>query len=112
MFMIKLGNIKGSQFVEASVALPIIILTVLLLVRIFAFYLEILVTGIKEHEIVYDKWKTYEGKGVTKYSREVESKMMRGGILGFDLVRTLEVSTHFCNEDLLARSRYLINDKE
>lgn len=112
MFMIKLGNIKGSQFVEASVALPIIILTVLLLVRIFAFYLEILVTGIKEHEIVYDKWKTYEDKGVTKYSREVEIKMMRGGILGFDLVRTLEVSTHLCNEDLLARSRYLINDKE
>ena len=40
---------RGSQMVEAAISLPVIIITAMLLIRLFVFYLDILTTGIKEH---------------------------------------------------------------
>ena len=35
--------------IEAAISLPLIILTAMLLIRMFVFYLDILTTGIREH---------------------------------------------------------------
>ena len=35
--------------IEAAISLPLIILTAMLLIRMFVFYLDILTAGIKEH---------------------------------------------------------------
>ena len=35
--------------VEAAISLPLIIITAMLMIRLFVFYLDILTTGIKEH---------------------------------------------------------------
>ena len=35
---------------EAAISLPLVILTAMLMIRLFVFYLDILVTGIEEQE--------------------------------------------------------------
>jgi hypothetical protein len=42
-------NKRGSQMTEAAISLPLVILTAMLMIRLFVFYLDILVTGIEEH---------------------------------------------------------------
>lgn len=106
-FKTMLTNRRGSQFVEASVAVPIAILAVLLLVRIFVFYLEILNMGVKEHEKFFAEWDAY-GEGIYhKYEEKASVSMLGGGLLGIDLKNTLEIEANLYNEDKIVRSRII-----
>lgn len=90
--------------VEAAVALPVIILTVMLLVRLFTFYLEILSAGITEHMTALEAWDSYAGAGFRKYSSERVIHMMRGGVLRMDLRKVINTESYMLNEDMLVRA--------
>ncbi len=99
-----IGNKKGNEMVEASISLPIIILTIMLLIRILTFYLEILCTGIEEHEKAIDEWNAYDGSLMKIYESFEKVEMLRGGLLRFDLSKTIETRAYFFNEDGMVRS--------
>ena len=52
---------RGSQMVEAAISLPLILITAMLLIRMFVFYLDILTTGIKEHREALEAQDAYNG---------------------------------------------------
>jgi hypothetical protein len=90
--------------VEAAVIMPLIILTSMLLLRTFTFYLEILSTGINEHMTALQASDSYRGAGVKKYNAEKEIKMLKGGVLHIDLTKKINTSSYMINEDLLVRA--------
>ena len=57
---------RGSQMVEAAISLPLILITAMLLIRMFVFYMDILTTGIREHRAALNEQDAYSG--VTKRS--------------------------------------------
>ena len=61
--MIRLRSKRGSQMVEAAISLPLIIITAMLLVRMFVFYLDILTTGIKAHREALEAQDAYKEIG-------------------------------------------------
>ena len=89
---------------EAAVIMPLIILTSMLLLRTFTFYLEILSTGISEHMRALEACDGYRGAGVRKYSTEKEIRMLKGGLLKIDLTKRIDTSSYMINEDLLVRA--------
>ncbi len=95
--------------IEAAVTLPLLILTAMLLLRVFTFYLEILSTGITEHMTALEAWDNYRGIGVRKYTSHREIKMIRGGILNFDLVKSIDTDSNLLNEDNLVRAGELFD---
>jgi len=97
--------------VEAAVVMPIIILTIMLLIRIFTFYLEILCTGIKEHEKALELWQAYSGVGLKTYENEVQIEFARGGLLKSNLSKTIETKAYFYNEDNIVRGKYMVSNK-
>lgn len=90
--------------IEASIVMPIIILVIMLLLRLFVFYLQILNTGINEHDKALAEWDKYSGKTIKVYESNREVNMLRGGILGMDLRKEIETKAYFFNEDFLVRS--------
>lgn len=97
-------NKKGSQMVEAAVVLPVLILTAVLLLRLFTFYLEILDTGVAVHKEAVEAWDSYTGAGVKHYTDRKEVRMLRGGLLKIDLTKRIDVSTYLINEDFLVKA--------
>lgn len=89
---------------EAAIVFPILILTAMLLLRLFTFYLEILSSGINEHMTALEAWDSYRGAGVRKYSSQKEVRMLRGGILKMDLVKKIDTDSFLLNEDVLVRA--------
>ena len=90
--------------VEAGIALPILILTIMLLLRLFTFYLQILNTGISEHEKALDEWDKYSGKTMKIYESQQDVEMIKGGLLGFDLKKEIHTKAYFFNEGILVRA--------
>lgn len=97
--------------VEASLVMPIIILVVMLLLRLFVFYLQILNTGIGEHEKALDEWDKYSGKIMKVYESEAKVEMFKGGLLGIDLLKRIDSKAYFYNEDVLVRTGEIINQE-
>lgn len=94
---------KGNEMVEAGLAMPVIILAVLLLVRLFTFYIQILTTGVQEHEAALEKIDAYSGKTIKSYESECELEMIRGGLLSSSLKKTISTQAFFINEDEMVR---------
>ena len=90
--------------VEAAVAMPVLILTAMLLLRLFTFYLEILNAGISEHLTALEAWDNYAGAGFRKYSSVREVSMLRGVLLHMDLVKEIDTGSYMINEDVLVRA--------
>lgn len=90
--------------VEAAICVPVLILTGMLMLRLFTFYLEILSTGINEHMAALEAWDSYSGAVLRKYSRETEVKMLRGGLLKKDLSKVIRTRTYMINEDFMVRA--------
>lgn len=90
--------------VEAGIALPVLILTIMLLLRLFTFYLQILNTGIAEHEKALNEWDSYNGKTMKVYETEKDVEMIKGGLLGFDLKKEITTKAYFFNEGVLVRA--------
>lgn len=92
--------------------IPIIVLVVLLMLRLFTFYLEILTTGIREHRKAIEEWGSYRGFGFMKYENTAEITMVKGGILGIDLSKKYVIEAYLYNEDKLVRGKYLVEKVE
>lgn len=97
-------NKRGDEMVEASISMPLIILAIILLLRLFTFYLSILTTGINEHEAALLAWDKYSGQTLETYENHKEVKMLRGGLLGFDLTKHIDTKAYFFNEDNIVRA--------
>ena len=95
---------KGSQIAEAAIVMPILILTAMLLLRLFTFYLEILSSGINEHMTALEAWDSYRGAGFRSYTAEREVGMIRGGLLHMNLTKDIHTHSYMINEDILVRA--------
>ena len=94
--------------VEASITLPVIILTTMLLLRLFTFYLEILNTGVMAHEKALKTGDSYTGSAFKVYKNVDKVKMPGTGILKFDLDKKYETELYIYNEDAIIRAGELI----
>lgn len=94
---------------EASVSLPVVILTAMLLIRLFVFYLDILSTGIEEHRRALEAQDKYDGIAIRTYETDKKVEMFAGGILKNGVSKTIEVRTYLINEDFLVRSGKILD---
>ena len=94
---------------EAAISLPLIILTAMLMIRLFVFYLDILTTGIEEHRKALEAQDAYNGTAVRTYEEEIHVDMLRSGILQMDVSKKLKVKAYLINEDLLVRSGEILD---
>ena len=94
---------------EAAISLPLIILTAMLMIRLFVFYLDILTTGIEKHREALEAQDDYRGAAMRTYREENNVDMLRGGILQRDVSKRLEVKAYLINEDLLVRSGEILD---
>ena len=90
--------------VEAAISLPVIIITAMLMIRLFVFYLDILTTGIKEHREAMKMQDAYSGVMMHTYETEKEIVMLRGGVLKRNVSKTINIKAYLINEDFLVRS--------
>lgn len=101
-------NKKGAEMVEASISMPLIILTIFLLLRLFTFYLSILTTGINEHEKAFSAWETYSGVVAGHYENEKSVWLLSGGLLKMDVSKDIKTEAFFYNEDNMVRASELV----
>lgn len=106
-----LNNKAGHEMVEASITMPIIILTTILLLRVFTFYLEILDTSIKSHEKAIAASTNDEEGRMKLYKKNFEVIMMRTGVLKFDLKKNIETKIYIYSEDEIIRAGELLENK-
>lgn len=99
-----LTNKRGAEMVEGAISLPLIILTAMLLVRVFTFYLEILNTSVAEHIEALERWDSYSGAGFQVYKKTREVKLLRGGVLLFDARKEINTKCYMMNEDMMVRA--------
>ena len=102
--MRRLSSKRGSQMVEAAISLPLIIITAMLLIRLFVFYMDILTSGIKEHREALKAQDAYRGVAMRTYETEREVVMLKGGVLKRDVSKRLDVKAYLINEDFMVRS--------
>ena len=95
---------RGSQMVEAAISLPLIIITAMLLVRTFVFYLDILTGGIKAHREALAAQDAYKGAMIRTYETVKEVTLVKGGVLKNNANKRLDVKAYLINEDFLVRS--------
>lgn len=96
-------NKKGSEMVEASISMPIVILAIILLLRLFTFYIQIITSSINEHEKALEAWDAYNGQTMKTYESTCDVEMLKGGLLGFNLKKRINSKAYFFNEDNLVR---------
>ena len=89
---------------EAAITLPLIILTAMLMIRLFVFYLDILTTGIEEHRKALEAQDKYKGAAMRTYEEETSVDMLSGGILQRNVSKRIVTKAYLINEDLLVRS--------
>ena len=94
---------------EAAISLPLVILTAMLMIRLFVFYLDILTTGIEEHRKALEAQDSYNGAVIRTYEEEIRVDMLRGGLLQRDVSKRLKVKAYLINEDLLVRSGEILD---
>ena len=99
-----LSGKRGSQITEAAISLPLIIITAMLLIRLFVFYLDILTTGIKAHREALEMQDKYKGAVMRIYETAEELTMLSGGVLRRNVSKRIDVKAYLINEDFLVRS--------
>ena len=104
-------NQKGNEFVEASIAIPIITMVVILILNLFVFYLNILVTGVCAHKEVTDAWDSENNVAVKTQTRMERIQMPGTGLLRKSLSSDLEIKSYHFNEDFILRAKELIHEE-
>lgn len=89
--------------VEASISLPVIILVVMLMLRLFTFYLEILNTGIKAHEEALERWNEPGKLRIETVTKARRVSLVKGGILLSGVGKDLSCKMYLFNEDEIVR---------
>ena len=102
---------KGDMMVEASVVLPIVILIAVLMLRLFAFYLEVLKLQVESHIEASDAWSSYDGAIVRSYRDHRDVYLISGGILKSDVKKHIYTHAYLLNEDVLIRAGELVEDE-
>ena len=102
-------NKRGSQFTEAAIVIPVMILAAMLMLRMFTFYLEILTTGISGHREALKEQQAYRGASIRLYKKTEKVIMFKGGLLKMDVSKTLDTKAYLINEDFLVRSGEVLN---
>lgn len=95
---------RGSAMVEAAISMPVLIIAAMLMIRLFTFYLEILTAGIAIHKEAMERQDAYGGAAIRTHCDERNISMLKGGLLGIDVHKRIEVRAYMINEDLLVRS--------
>lgn len=90
--------------IEAAISLPLILITAMLLIRLFVFYLDILTTGVREHRKALEAQASYNGAVIRTYKKDEEVIMLRGGVLRRNVSKRINVKAYLINEDFLVRS--------
>ena len=103
-----LTNRRGAEMVEGAISLPLILITSMLLLRTFVFYLEIINTSVAEHIEALERTDSYKGSGFQVYKNSEEVRLLRGGVLKFDVTKEIKTECYMLNEDLLARAGGII----
>ena len=88
--------------------MPIIVLAIVLLIRLFTFYLGILTAGVNVHETTIEMAKNYAGVAGKNYNTEKTVEMFKGGLLSKNLKKSINVECYFLNEDYLVRGSELV----
>lgn len=105
-----MNNKRGSQLVEASIVMPLIILIIILMLRVLVFYLEIINMGVKEHEEAFSRWDESEAAVIEIYETEESVSLLPGGILESEFGKTLQVKAYFLNEDAFVRAHSVLKE--
>lgn len=100
----QLSNRRGSQMIEAAISLPVIIITAMLLIRMFVFYLDILTTGIRVHREAMEAQDAYSGIMTRSYEAAEEVTLLSGGVLKRSVSKRIGVKAYLLNEDFMVRS--------
>lgn len=95
---------SGSEMVEAAIIYPVIIMAVMLMLRLFTFYLEILNTGIKSHEKAMSVLNKTDRKVIEKYEDDKTVKLLPGGILFTAADKKIRTRAYIFNEDVIVRA--------
>ena len=90
--------------VEAAISLPLIIITAMLLVRTFVFYLDILTGGIKAHREALAAQDAYKGVMIRTYETVKDVTLLSGGVLKSNANKRIYVKAYLIHEDFLVRS--------
>ena len=90
--------------VEAAISLPLILITAMLLIRMFVFYLDILTTGIREHREALNAQDAYSGVTMRTDKDTEEVILLKGGVLRRNVSKRLDIKAYLINEDFLVRS--------
>lgn len=90
--------------VEAAISIPLILITAMLLIRMFVFYLDILTTGIKQHREALEAQDAYEGSMLRTYEAAEEVMLVKGGVLKRNVSKRISIKAYMINEDFLVRS--------
>ena len=95
---------KGSAMTEAAIVFPVMILTVMLLVRTLAFFADILDTGIGEHMQALTEWDGYSGMPIKVHVTKRSITLVKGGLLRSAASKEIETRTYLINEDMIVRT--------
>ena len=88
---------------EAAIVFPVMILSVMLLVRTLAFFADILDTGIEEHLHALSEWDGYSGMPVKVHVTKQSITLLKGGLLRSSVSKEIETRTYLINEDMIVR---------
>ena len=100
---------SGSEMVEASFVLPVIVLLTVLLLRVFAFYLEILDTQVSSHIEAVEVWDSFNKAYISVYRDTETVSLVRGGLLMQDLDKVISTEAYLLNEDVIIRAGQILN---
>ncbi|MBR0373529.1 MAG: hypothetical protein IJH91_03245 [Mogibacterium sp.] len=91
--------------------MPIIILIVVLMLRLFAFYLEILSVQVTAHVEASNLWNGYDKVAIRSYRDRKTVTLAAGGVLKSTVSKDIITETYLFNEDLIIRTGNLFSDK-
>ncbi len=97
--------------VEAAITLPIVILTVALMLRLFAFYLAILDTQVEAHIRAANTWASYNKAIVNVYRDHKTVRLVDRGLLRESIVRDVVTEAYLINEDAVIRTGELFREE-
>lgn len=104
-------NQRGNEFMEAAIVIPIITAVVMLILNLFVFYLNILVTGAKVHGETWKSWDAGTEATIEVHHRTVKAQMASRGILSFLPESERDVRYYELNEDRMTRAKDLIHEE-
>lgn len=101
---------NGSQMVEASIVLPLVILVAMLLIRVMVFYMEILCAGVRLHGNTIAEQTDRLDITIKRNVREDRVDLAPGGVLRHSPGKDLKAEWYLINFDQQVRARVLAED--